>query len=503
MINELSNYIDKSMTLTPSRKRKLESVEYYMEQGPCTELTIKDKENIQKESKYFNLKIDSFAQTSSESYIDIKSIKKEQKNTISQRTMDFIKSIKGITEQEKEWLLYYANNVEKRLRGYDDPELQKKMIEEELILNACLQNTSYKLSSSVKTFLKEYPGQGEMSFNTEKLPQSFIELYSTLTPTRKAIANIIYLDYGHGKKKIPYDELETLCASFKNPELHTFDQGFKENKKQRKKLAVATLLKYINDEIYSDKKLLNKRLRRYVNLSYAIAENKSLAISFGLEHYQLEECLKDSISTQEFKMFDKELKDSLLEDRKYTSYTNNLSRGTSWWFTTLALKFKTEGIESLFDIGSCDALATTEAKIKRASRNNDGISDSQIKSNIFNNYNEVSKREKFTQINNQIALEKRIIYPAWIKNNKIYSKNGGEVLLSLSDNRLKVTFKNYASGEACVDLMYRNNGFNKNFSDVGLTAIIDGENVSLSNFEKVKEICNGFNKKDISFTNNL
>jgi hypothetical protein len=496
MLNDLYKHIERSMTLTPSRERNYKRAKQAMDRGPYAETTSSDKALIQREIKSFNSKIITFLQTNSGVYLDISSIKNHQTNSIPKETMHFIKSIKEITEHERKLLLYYANNTENRLRSYDNPEVQKKLIKEEVILNECLRNTSYKLAPFTKTFLHDYHGGGgSFSYNTEKLPQSFIRLYSTLTPVRKATANLVDLNYDHGGTRLSMSELDTLCSKFNPPVLNTFDQGFNKEKKERKKLAVNLLLKNIDYKSFSENALVNKRLKRYVNLSYLIAEDESLAFSFGLEHDQLEKCLKDSIEMKQFDLFTDQLNDSLEQDKKYRSYKKNLHKGIRWWMQTLVLKAKTEGIGSFFD-NSCDALTATEIKMERNKKKQYRISDAVIKGHIFNGYDKVIQKENLTHINNQIALEKRMIFPAWMKKNKIYSTNGGEITLSTTlDNRLKVTFADYPSGEECVELMLINNIY----SDTGLIAIVDGKNISLSDHEKVKEICNSFDQKDISF----
>lgn len=503
LLNDLSKHIDKSMTLTLNRKKDFEIAKRYMNSGSYPQLTKNDKALIKQEIINFNDDIQTFTQTESAIYLDIKSIKEHQENSIPKRTMHFINTIPNITNNERELLLYYANNLEKRLQNYDNPQIQKKLIDEEIILNSCLQNTSYKLDSSIKLFLKEYPGSGSLSFNVEKLPQSFINLYSTLTTTRKAVANIINLDYGHGRKKIEKDELEKICSNFKATTLTTFDQGFKIKKKSlhNPKKNMTNLVKYIDEEFQV--KLINKRLKRYVTLSYLIAKSEALSFTFGLEHYQLESCLKDNINTNKWDIFINKLNNSLIQDKKYFSYKHNLKRGSTWWIKTLALKASSEGFSAIFNTYGCDGLRVTEEKMNKLKNKKPGISDATIKGKIFDNYNAIYKKEKFIRINNTIALEKGIVYPAWFKDNKLYSKNGGEIILSNTQkDGLKVTFKDYPDGEKCNELMYSNNSFNKDYSDVGLTAIIKGEKISLSNYEKITEICKSFKNNDITFLQN-
>lgn len=503
LLNDLYKHIDKSMTLTLDRKKDFKIAKRYMNSGTYPQLTKIDKALIRREIANFNDDIQTFKQTESAIYLDITSIKKHQKNSIPKRTMHFIKTIPNITDNEQELLLYYANNLEKRLQNYDDPQIQKKLIDEEIILNACLQNTSYKLDSSIKLFLKEYPGSGSLSFNVEKLPQSFINLYSTLTHTRKDIANIINLNYGHGRKKIGKDELEKICSNLKNPTLTTFDQGFKKKKKSlhNPKKNMTDLVRYI-DEIFQVE-LINKRFKRYVTLSYLIAESEALAFTFGLEHYQLESCLKDKVNANKLDIFMNKLNDSLIQDKKYFSYKNNLKRSSTWWIKTLALKASAEGFGAIFNTYGCSGLIATEEKMNKLKNKKPGIADATIKGKIFDNYNVIYEKEKFTKINNTFALEKGIVYPAWFRDNKLHSKNGGEIILSnTQSDGLKLTFKDYPGGEECNDLMRMNNSFSTDYSDAGLTAIINGEKISLSNYKKITEICNSFQYNDIIFIEN-
>lgn len=503
MLNDLYKHIDKSMTLTLERKQDFKTAKRYMNSGSYPNLTKMYKEIIRREITKFNDDIQTSKQTEVEIYLDIISIKKHQENSIPKRTMHFIQTIPNITDNEQKLLLYYANNLEKRLQNYDNPQIQKKLIDEEIILNSCLQNTSYKLDSSIKLFLKEYPGRGSLSFNVEKLPQSFINLYSTLMPIRKEIANIVNINYGHGRKKMGKDELAKICSNFKNPTLTTFDQGFKKKKKSLHdpKKNMTDLVKYI-DEIFQIE-LLNKRLKRYVTLSYLIAESEALAFTFGLEHYQLESCLEDKVNANKWDIFMNKLNDSLIQDKKYFSYKNNLKRSSRWWIKTLALKASAEGFGAIFNTYGCSGLIITEEKMNKLKNKKPGIVDATLKGKIFDKYNKIYEKEKFIKINNTLALEKGIVYPAWFKDNKLHSKNGGEIILSNTQNDgLKLTFKDYPGGEECNELMRINNSFSKDYSDVGLTAIVNGEKISLSNYKKITEVCNSFKHNDIIFIEN-
>lgn len=494
-------YIGESMTLTPERHKAFKNANKIMNRGPSSNVTNEDKKNVSKEIDLFDKRIDTFKQTDSGIYLDLLSLK-TNKDSIPKRTMAFIKSINNITDKERNLLFSYANNVEQRIKNYDNPNVRKKLIQEMTLLDACLQNTGYKLEDSLKTFVKEYPGRN-LSYSTARVPQSFIELYSTLTPLRKEISKIIELNYRYNQKNLSPKELEDTCGKLKPPKLSVFDQGFKEKKKPE--YATAKVINYISKNYKNDK--TKKRLKRYVNLTYLISKHETASFSYGLEHYQLESCIEDTISSSQFKDFNELLDRSLKKDKLYTSYKNNLDRGATWWVTTLALKSLENGSDAIFNTYGCKGLETTEAKMKKLKNTKpSGISDATIKRIIYEKYIATYLNETDKDINNKIALEKGILFPAWIKNDKVSSKAGGEIVLSnTKDKGLSLTFKDYPNKELCISLIYSDSVkkvFYGNVSYKGANIIIINQkefSLNSLNYQTIQDECNQFEKADISF----
>ena len=490
-------YIGNSMVLTPNREKAFKNANRIMNRGPSSNVTDKDKEIVLKEIDSFDKSIKTFKQTDTGIYLDLAHLKTNKKNSIPKRTMTFIKSINNLTEQEKSLLFSYANNVEQRIKNYDNPNIREKLIKEMSLLDTCLQNTSYKLEDSIKTFVKEYPGRN-LSYSTAKVPQSFIELYSTLTPLRKETSKIIELGYGHGQRNLSPQELKTECGKIKSPKLSTFDQGFKETKKP--KYATTKIINYISDNFKNSR--TKKRLKRYVNLTYLISKHETASFSYGLEHYQLEGCMEDTISSKQFKDFNRLLDLSLKKDKLYTSYKNNLDRGTTWWLTTLALKSLENGSDTLFNTYGCKGLEVTEAKMEKLkNKKPSGISDATIKRIVFEKYIATYHDKINKDINNKIALEKGILFPAWIKNNKVASKAGGEIILSnTKDKGFILTFSDYPNKEQCVSLIYSDSiekVFYGNTSYKGANIIVINEKkfqLKSLNYQKIQDECNQFEK---------